>query len=87
MKIRTKLIRIGNSRGIRLPKPVIEHAGIEDDVDLTMEDGRVVIEAADQPRAGWEKQFREESEFGHDGLLLPGTRNDWDDQEWEWASE
>ena len=83
MKIRTRLIRIGNSRGIRLPKPVIEHAGIEEDVDLTMQDGKVIIEAADRPRADWDAQFQEAGGSTQDEMLLPDAATDWDEQEWE----
>ena len=84
MKIRTRLIRIGNSRGIRLPKPVIEHAGIEDDVDLTLQDGRVIIEAAGHPRSDWDTQFQDADESNQDEILLPEMESAWDDEEWEW---
>ncbi|MEZ4455858.1 MAG: AbrB/MazE/SpoVT family DNA-binding domain-containing protein [Gemmatimonadales bacterium] len=52
-KTRAKLVRIGNSRGIRLPKPLIEQAGLSEDVELDVRNGAIVIRAADGPRAGW----------------------------------
>ena len=52
--MRTKLIRIGNSRGIRLPKPILEASGISDEVDLKVEGGRVILMRPDKhPREGW----------------------------------
>ena len=47
------LIRIGNSRGVRLPKAVIEAAGLRDDLDLEVRDGAVVIRAVRDIRSGW----------------------------------
>jgi antitoxin MazE len=51
--MRTRIIRIGNSRGIRLAKPLLEQAGISDEVDIRVEPGAVIITAAVSPRAGW----------------------------------
>ena len=49
----TSLIKIGNSQGIRLPKAIIEQAGLEQDLDLQVVDGAVVIRAAGRVRSGW----------------------------------
>lgn len=52
--MRTKLVRIGNSRGVRLPKPILEASGITDEVDLTVEGDRVILMRPEKhPRAGW----------------------------------
>jgi antitoxin MazE len=51
--MRTRLIRIGNSRGIRLPKAVIQEAGLSDEVELRVRPGAVVIQPVTGPRAGW----------------------------------
>lgn len=54
-----KLVRIGNSRGIRLPKAVIEQAGLKDTVELTVRDGAVILRSPPRnPRAGWRESFR-----------------------------
>lgn len=84
MKIRTHLVRIGNSRGIRLPKPVIEQAGLEDEVDLTLQDGKVIIAAADLPRSDWDARFEAAGPSAQDELLLDGADSAWDNEEWEW---
>lgn len=55
-----KIIRIGNSRGVRLPKSMLEQAGLTDRVILTVEGGRIVVEPAEaHPRKGWAKAFRD----------------------------
>lgn len=51
--VKTRLIRIGNSRGVRLPKPVIEQAGIGEDVQLEVQGSTLVIRALRSTRAGW----------------------------------
>jgi antitoxin MazE len=85
--MRSKLVRIGNSRGVRLPKAVIEHAGLRDVVDIEFEDGAVIIRCGDRPRAGWAAAFARISAAGDDALLDAGRlgRTRFDDEEWEWA--
>ncbi len=55
MKI--SLVQIGNSRGIRLPKAVLEQCGFADTVEMTVERGRVVLAASDKPREDWAEAF------------------------------
>jgi antitoxin MazE len=84
--MRTKLIRIGNSRGIRIPKPLLDHAQLRDQVDIEFEDGAIVIRCADRPRAGWDEAFARMAVAGDDALLDAGRvgRTKWDTTEWEW---
>lgn len=88
--MRSKLIAIGRSKGIRLPKAVLEAVGLKDAVDLTVEDGRLVITPAGrrrQPREGWDAAFRADfeknglPELDSDWLDMP---NEWDAKEWKW---
>lgn len=84
--MKAQLVKIGNSRGIRLPKAVIEQAGLGEDVELEVEDGRIVIRAASDPRAGWEEACREMAKRGDDALIdgpLPALAS-FDHEEWEW---
>lgn len=67
--MKTRLVRIGNSRGIRLPKPVIEEAGLGDEVELLVRDGEVVIAPARSPRSGWAQAAKHLRETGQDHLL------------------
>ncbi len=82
--MKTRLVRIGNSRGIRLPKPVIEEAGLVDEVELRVRPGAIVIAPAAGPRAGWAEAAQRLRERGGDGLLEPATPTRFDDQAWTW---
>jgi antitoxin MazE len=84
--MKAKLVRIGNSRGIRLPKSVIEQAGLGDEVELDVRGNQVVIRAKLDPREGWEEACRRMHECGDDELIdgpLPSLTK-FDDEEWEW---
>jgi len=81
--MKVELIRIGNSRGIRIPKPIIEHCGFEDAVELRIENDHLVIAPARQPREGWEDAFRAAGPSTQDELLL-NPRNQFDQEDWRW---
>lgn len=77
------IVRIGNSQGVRIPKPLIEQAGLAGEVELHAEAGRIVIAAGRRTRAGWAEAARQLRSQGEDGLLeTPMTR--FDSEEWEW---
>jgi antitoxin MazE len=82
--MKARLIRIGNSRGVRLPKPVIEEAGLAEDVELQVRGGAVVISSRRRPRAGWAEAARRLREGGEDRLLDRPTPTRFDDEEWRW---
>ena len=83
--MRVALERIGNSRGIRIPKPMIEHCGFGDTVDLRMELNRVVISPHRSPREGWAEAFEAAGAAAADELLLDAAaRNAFSDEEWRW---
>jgi len=82
--IRTKLIRVGNSRGIRIPKAVIEQLELGDDVDIAIEGGRLVIQSATRRRQGWDAAFAAMAAAGDDALLDAPTSTEWERSEWEW---
>ena len=82
--MRTKIIRIGNSRGVRIPKPLLEEAGLEEEVELRLTDAGIVIEKAGRPRAVWAEAaaaLRESDESGR--LDNPGPTG-FDEAEWVW---
>lgn len=56
--MKTKLIKIGNSRGIRLPKALIEQTGLDKNVELLVQGDDIVLRAKKHPQAGWDKAFR-----------------------------
>lgn len=82
--MRTKLVPIGNSRGVRLPKPMIEEAQLEGEVELVLRDRAIVITAARKPRDGWAEGARLLHALEADRPLLPGAATHFDREEWEW---
>src|SRR6185437_9082215 len=88
--MRTKLVRIGNSRGVRLPKPILEASGISDEVDLRVEEGRIVLARPERrPREGWAEDARRMVENGDDVDPWEGATglNSWDNEEWTWPED
>ena len=83
--MKVKLVRIGNSRGIRIPKPVLEQCGFRDTVELRVENDRVVIAPGRTPREGWEEAFRAAGPSSNDELLLDALpANEFDQEDWRW---
>ena len=80
---RKRLIRIGNSQGFRIPKPLLEQCGIEGPVEIHAQEGQLVIEPVRQLREGWAGAFAD----GDDENLwgeAPASLSSWDEEEWEW---
>jgi len=82
--MRTHLVRIGNSRGVRLPKPLIAQAGLIDEVELRVKGGSIVIERAASPRAGWAEAAKEMRQRSDDVLIDSPTPTHFDEKGWEW---
>ena len=82
--MKVELIRVGNSRGIRIPKPIIEQCGFEDTVELRVENDHLVIAPARLPRDGWEDAFLAAGSSSHDELLLDVPASQFDREEWRW---
>ena len=79
-------MKIGNSRGIRIPKPVFDQCGFEDEVEMEIHSHELVIRSARVPREGWEKAFQSMARHKDDTLAngIAESRTKWDDEEWEW---
>lgn len=80
--MKTRLIRIGNSRGVRLAKPLLDQAGLEDEVEIRVEPGAVVITPAATPRAGWAAAV---AKYGSAALIDAPTPTRFDVEEWSWS--
>jgi antitoxin MazE len=80
----SKIIRIGNSRGIRIPHIMLEQAGLTDKVELKVEGNQLIIHSADSPRHGWGDHFAAMARQGDDQLLAETTPTQWDEDEWTW---
>ncbi len=70
--MQVSLVKIGNSKGIRLPKAVIEQAQLEGEIDLEVKDNKVILCSAKRSRSAWGCAARACHESGHDKL------SDWD---------
>ena len=84
--MRARVIKIGNSQGLRIPKPILEQTGIMDDVEIEVEKNQIIIRPVKNVREGWNAAFKIMGEKGDDELIL-GNENishKWDDEEWEW---
>jgi antitoxin MazE len=83
--MKVELVRIGNSRGIRIPKPIIEQCGFGDTVELRIENDRLIIAPNRPARQGWEEAFRAAGPAENDelalGILPP---NEFDREGWRW---
>ena len=64
------VITIGNSRGIRLPKSILEKYSISDKIELVLEQGYMILKPKPEPRKGWEDAFKQMHERGDDTLLI-----------------
>jgi antitoxin MazE len=82
--MKARIVRIGNSRGVRLPKPLIEEAGLPEEVEIQARDGAIIIVAATRPRAGWREAAQLLRKRKDDILLEPETRTQFDEKEWRW---
>jgi antitoxin MazE len=82
--MKTKIVRIGNSRGVRIPKPLLEEAGLEGDVELRVVDSGIIIESVGAPRAGWAEAALQLTARGEDQLLDEPLPTDFDESEWTW---
>lgn len=84
--MRARIVKIGNSQGIRIPKIVLEQSKLKDEVEIQVQDEQIVITPLPKPRAGWDEAFKEMAEHGDDKLLdAPLTSlTRWDEEEWEW---
>jgi antitoxin MazE len=84
MVTKTRIVQIGNSKGIRVPKVLLEHAQLPDEVELQSENGRLIVRAARGPRAGWADAAKAMHARGDDQLLDAATSSHFDDKEWRW---
>jgi len=83
-EMKALVVHIGNSRGIRIPKAVIEQCHLHGPVDLEVQQGQLVIRSATKARAGWDQAFEQMHRHGDDRLIdrdaLPTSQ--WDRKDW-----
>ena len=84
--MKTRIIKIGNSQGVRIPKILLEQSGLGAEVELEVQDAQIVIRSAQQPRQGWEEAFSAMARHQDDRLVDPDLteQTHWDEDEWQW---
>ncbi|HYE75541.1 MAG TPA: AbrB/MazE/SpoVT family DNA-binding domain-containing protein [Blastocatellia bacterium] len=84
--MRARIIKIGNSQGIRLPKLLLEQTRLGEEVEIEAQADHIILRPATYPRKDWDEAFQKMAEHEDDKLLdgdLP-NQSRWDEQEWEW---
>jgi antitoxin MazE len=81
--VKTHIVKIGNSQGVRIPKALLEQSGLKGEVTLEVTDGSIVIRPVRRPREGWEAAFAQMAAEGDD-WLLDEDLHDLPDEPWEW---
>lgn len=81
--VKTRIVKIGNSRVIRIPEALLHQAGLRRDVVLTGQPNQLIVRSARRPRQGWGKQFRAMAARGDDRLLDKPCLTRWDREEWK----
>ncbi len=84
--MKTRIVRIGNSRGVRIPKFLLEQTGLRGEVEISAQEGTLIIRPAKEPREGWAAAFQEMARRGDDALLddASPSLSKWDEENWEW---
>ncbi len=83
--MKVDIVRIGNSRGIRIPKPILEHCGFGVQVEMTVKGTILEIAPTRAIREGWDNAFEAMAAAGDDHVFFPeGMSHGWDESEWEW---
>lgn len=82
--MKTRLVRIGNSRGIRLPKPLIEEAGLSEEVEIRARQGSIIILPVAGVRSGWAEAARQLQQSNEKGLLDAPVSTRFEKRDWKW---
>ena len=74
--MQTKVIAIGNSRGIRIPKPILQQYAIDDDLEMELRDDGILLRPVNAVRKGWDAAFARMAAEGDDQLLIDDVFDD-----------
>lgn len=81
--MKASIIQIGNSQGLRIPKPILRQCGFNGEVELEVHNKELIIRSARHSRQNWEKAFKAMAKY-EDDQLPEFAQNQWDEEEWEW---
>lgn len=76
------IIKIGNSKGFRIPKAILDQYDITDKIQLILEKGQIILRPIEEPRKGWDKAFKKMNQEGDDQLLMDDVFDDENFEEW-----
>jgi antitoxin MazE len=84
--MKASIIKIGNSHGIRIPKPIIAQCGFEEEVEFSVQNNTLIVKSLKSSRKDWDAAFKKMAANSDDQLLDPeiSIRTEWDESEWEW---
>lgn len=84
--MRARVIKIGNSQGLRIPKPILEQTGIMDNVEIEVEKNHIILRPVKSAREGWDEAFKAMGEKGDDEPIIDDKNisHSWDEEEWQW---
>jgi antitoxin MazE len=84
--VKTNVVKIGNSQGIRIPKAILEQCHLNRNVELEPRSNHLVVRSAAKPRAGWDEAFQAMAQRGDDTILDGDTfvETSWEKDEWQW---
>lgn len=82
--MKTQIIQIGNSQGIRIPKVLLEDSRITGEVDLELHPDGILIRNAQKPRSGWDDAFKLMAENEDDEMIDGETSTAFEKKEWQW---
>jgi len=83
--MKAKVIKIGNSKGIRIPKPMLQECGLGEEVELVVNEDKIIIYPINKVRGGWEEAYKNMADIGDDDLIdQANIQTAWDEDEWEW---
>ena len=81
--MKVSIIKIGNSKGLRLPKDILTRYNIKDKVELVFEKGHIILKPVDEVRKGWAEAFKKIHNEGDDELLIDDVFDEEDLEEWK----
>jgi antitoxin MazE len=82
--MKTQIIKIGNSKGIRIPKPLLEQSNLDGEVELEVCSEGLLIKSSEKPRYNWAKAFMEMAEEDEDEMIIEDSATKFEKEDWQW---
>lgn len=82
--MRTQIIQIGNSQGVRIPKVLLEESRITAEVDIELHPDGLLLKNAKKPRSGWDDAFRKAADAEDENAEFPHSLSGFDRKDWQW---